>query len=71
LKQVTRQAVRELEGKIILKALEAHNWNRKQVARALGISYRALLYKVREAGIPSRRSARRAEAVSSPAQGAN
>jgi two-component system response regulator AtoC len=71
LKKVTRQAVRELEGKIILKALEAHSWNRKQVARALGISYRALLYKIREAGIPSKRSARRAEAVSSPAQAAN
>lgn len=70
LKKVTRQAVRELEGKIILKALEAHNWNRKQVARALGISYRALLYKVRDAGIPSRRSARRAQAVSSPTQAA-
>jgi len=70
LKQVTRQAVRELEGKIILKALGAHSWNRKQVARALGISYRALLYKIREAGIPSKRSARRAEAVSSPAQAA-
>ena len=68
LKKVTRQAVRDLEGKIILKALESHNWNRKEVARALGISYRALLYKIRQAGLPSKRSARSAEAPASPTQ---
>jgi len=59
LKKITRQAVRELERKIILKVLQANHWNRKQAARALGISYRALLYKIRDAGLPSSRSARR------------
>jgi two-component system response regulator AtoC len=59
LKKITRQAVRELERKIILKVLQANHWNRKQAARALGISYRALLYKIRDAGLPSNRSARR------------
>jgi two-component system response regulator AtoC len=53
LKQVTRQAVRQLERKIILKVLEANRWNRKRSARALGISYRALLYKIQDAGVPS------------------
>jgi two-component system, NtrC family, response regulator AtoC len=53
LKKITRQAVRELERKVILRVLEANNWNRKKTARALGISYRALLYKIREAGLPS------------------
>jgi two-component system response regulator AtoC len=59
LKKVTRAATRELERKIILKVLQAHHWNRKQAARALSISYRALLYKIRDAGLPPNRSSRR------------
>ncbi|MBV8894246.1 MAG: sigma-54-dependent Fis family transcriptional regulator [Acidobacteria bacterium] len=59
LKKITRQAVRELERKVILKVLQTHHWNRKQAARALSISYRALLYKIRDAGLPSNRSAHR------------
>ena len=55
LKKITRQAVREMERKIILKVLQEHNWNRKRTARALDISYRALLYKLRDAGLPSNR----------------
>jgi two-component system response regulator AtoC len=58
LKKVTRQAVRELERKIILKVLQQHHWNRKQAARTLSISYRALLYKIRDAGLPSNRALR-------------
>ena len=56
LKKVTREAVRTLEREIILKALQAHHWNRKQVAKALSISYRALLYKIRQADLPSART---------------
>jgi two-component system response regulator AtoC len=56
LKKLTRQAVRELERKVILKVLQANHWNRKQSARALNIRYRALLYKIREAGLPSNRA---------------
>jgi two-component system, NtrC family, response regulator AtoC len=59
LKKLTRQATRELERKIILKVLQANHWNRKRAARALNISYRALLYKIREAGLPPNRSSRR------------
>lgn len=59
LKKVTRQATRELERKIILKVLQAHHWNRKQAARTLSISYRALLYKIRDAGLPPNRTSRR------------
>src|ERR1700684_3088524 len=58
LKKLTRQAVRELERKVILKVLQHHHWNRKQAARALSISYRALLYKIRDAGLPSNRALR-------------
>jgi two-component system, NtrC family, response regulator AtoC len=64
LKKLTRQAVRELERKVILKVLQAHHWNRKQSARALSISYRALLYKIRDAGLPSNRSVRKGAAES-------
>jgi two-component system, NtrC family, response regulator AtoC len=55
LKKVTRQAVHELERKIILSVLEANRWNRKRTASALKISYRALLYKIRRAGLPPKR----------------
>ena len=54
LKDLKRQAVKEFEGKLILKTLEAHRWNRRTAARALNISYATLLYKMREAGVPPR-----------------
>jgi len=56
LKKVTRKAVQQLERKIILSALEANRWNRKRAASDLRISYRALLYKIRQAGLPPKRS---------------
>ena len=65
LKKVTRQAVQELERKIILSALEANRWNRKRAASDLRISYRALLYKIRQAGLPPKRSSH--AAASAPA----
>ena len=52
LKKITRQAVHEIERKLILRVLEANNWNRKKAARILSISYRALLYKIRDAELP-------------------
>jgi two-component system, NtrC family, response regulator AtoC len=55
LKQITRQAVREVERKVIMKMVEASNWNRKRAAKRLNISYRALLYKLKEVGVPSAR----------------
>jgi two-component system, NtrC family, response regulator AtoC len=54
LKRITREAVREIERKVILKVLQSHNWNRKRAARALNISYRALLYKIRDAELTER-----------------
>lgn len=61
LKKLTRQATRALERKIILKVLHNHHWNRKQAARTLNISYRALLYKIRDAGLPANRARRPSE----------
>jgi two-component system, NtrC family, response regulator AtoC len=49
LKALTRNAVRELETKIIIDTLEANRWNRRRTARTLNISYRALLYKLKQA----------------------
>lgn len=48
LKKVVREVVRKHERKIILRSLHTHRWNRKETARALGISYQALLYKMRQ-----------------------
>ena len=62
LKKVTRQAVREIERNVILKVLQANHWNRKKAAQVLDISYRALLYKIREAGLPSARGLNRGAA---------
>jgi two-component system, NtrC family, response regulator AtoC len=65
LRKVTRDAVRKLEAKLILKVLKANNWNRRKTAKTLKISYRALLYKIREAGLPSRTQQRAPEAIES------
>ncbi|HEY7354258.1 MAG TPA: sigma 54-interacting transcriptional regulator [Terriglobales bacterium] len=67
LKKITRQATRQLERKIILKVLQNHHWNRKQAAKTLNISYRALLYKIRDAGLPPNRVRRDPEVVTSQA----
>jgi two-component system, NtrC family, response regulator AtoC len=56
LKQVTREAAQALERKIILRTLQETRWNRRQAARVLNISYRALLYKIKAAGLISERS---------------
>src|ERR1700730_6032447 len=41
----------ETEANAIARALEETRWNRKQAARLLNISYRGLLYKIRQHGI--------------------
>ena len=51
LKGLARSAKDEAEAEAIAKALEETNWNRKQAAVLLQISYKALLYKIRQYGI--------------------
>lgn len=41
-------AVRDLESRLILRTLEKHHWNRRLAARALKISYRSLMYRLRQ-----------------------
>ena len=55
LRKIAQHAAREAERKIILQVLEANEGNRKKAARALNLSYRALLYKIKGAGIPAKR----------------
>jgi len=51
LKEVARAASHQAERELILKALQRTHWNRKRAARELQISYKALLYKVKQIGI--------------------
>src|SRR5690349_16760257 len=51
LKSLSRNAKDEAEAEAIAKALEETNWNRKKAAELLQISYKALLYKIRQYGI--------------------
>jgi two-component system response regulator AtoC len=48
LKVVAREASRVAERELILRALERTHWNRKQAARDLQVSYKALLYKIKQ-----------------------
>lgn len=50
LKQVARAASREAEKEIILRALTRTRWNRRRAAQDLQISYKALLYKLKQMG---------------------
>ena len=54
LKRIAADAIREMEHRVILEALRANRWNRRKAAEALKISYRALIYKIRDAGLAHR-----------------
>jgi len=59
LKEIGRRASQAAERAAIEKMLAETGWNRVRAARALRISYRALLYKIKEAGLDSERSSAR------------
>ncbi|HKY32822.1 MAG TPA: sigma 54-interacting transcriptional regulator [Candidatus Polarisedimenticolia bacterium] len=48
LKEVARRAVESAERRAIARALSSTGWNRRQAARLLKVSYRSLLYKIRD-----------------------
>jgi two-component system, NtrC family, response regulator AtoC len=50
LKQAARAASREAEKEIILRVLTRTHWNRRRAAEELQISYKALLYKLKQIG---------------------
>ena len=68
LKKLTKNAVREFERQVIFQVLKANDWNRKRAARALSISYRALLYKLKEAGLPPTSSGQWQRQATSPGE---
>ena len=51
LKAAARAASQRAEKELIFKALEQTHWNRKRAARELQISYKALLYKIKQIGV--------------------
>jgi two-component system response regulator AtoC len=51
LKEIAREASRRAEKEAILRVLEATRWNKSKAAKILKISYKALLYKIKDCGI--------------------
>lgn len=51
LKEAARAASRQAEKELILKVLTQTRWNRKRAAQELKISYKALLYKLKQIGM--------------------
>jgi two-component system, NtrC family, response regulator AtoC len=51
LKEIARNAAREAEREIIYRTLQQTRWNRREAADLLGVSYKALLYKIKEADL--------------------
>jgi two-component system response regulator AtoC len=51
LKEVKKKAVHEAEKKLIRSVLAETGWNRKRAAKILQISYKALLYKIKDHNI--------------------
>jgi transcriptional regulator with PAS, ATPase and Fis domain len=54
LRDINKKAIKKAESETILKALEMTNWNRKKAAHILNISYKALLYKIKDTGLDRR-----------------
>lgn len=67
LKALVRGLKDEAEMEAIADALEKTNWCRKDAAKMLGISYKALLYKMRAFNLDSGRGARSAAAKAAAA----
>src|SRR5580698_1969231 len=71
LKRIAQQVTRRMERDVILKVLQANHWNRRRTAEILKISYRALLYKVRQAGLPAKRPRRKPDGESAFSSGSS
>lgn len=54
LKAAARTASRRAERDLIAKALEQTHWNRKRAAQQLQISYKSLLYKIKQTGLENK-----------------
>jgi two-component system response regulator AtoC len=54
LKRIAREAAQSAERRLIEKVLHHTRWNRREAAEILQISYKALLYKMKDAGLAGR-----------------
>jgi two-component system response regulator AtoC len=54
-KEASRETASAATRAVILQVLQANHWNRRKTAQDLNMSYRSLLYKLRDAGMPQRR----------------
>jgi Transcriptional regulator containing PAS, AAA-type ATPase, and DNA-binding domains len=66
LKKVAKEAIREMERNAIIEALRANHWNRRKAAQELKISYRALIYKIRDAGLIVKRPGAQSRSAGAP-----
>ena len=57
LKAAARAASREAERELILQTLTRTRWNRKRAAQELQISYKSLLYKLKQIGLDDKGAA--------------
>ncbi len=62
LKSIAKAAARVAEKRVIARILDQTRWNRKEAAERLQISYKALLYKMKESGLSDEPVARRGSA---------
>jgi len=51
LKEIKKEAADFAEGEFITQVLKETDWNRKKAAKKLRVSYKALLYKIKELGL--------------------
>ncbi len=58
LRQIAREAAEVAEKEVIQKMLQETLWNRKETAKLLGISYKALLYKIQRYRLDGTKSLR-------------
>ena len=63
LKQASRAASREAEKELILRVLDRTRWNRRRAAQELQISYKALLYKLKQIGFRDYGASQRQEKI--------
>jgi transcriptional regulator with PAS, ATPase and Fis domain len=62
LKSIAKAAARVAEKRVIARILDQTRWNRKEAAERLRISYKALLYKMKDSGLSEEPVARRRSA---------
>ena len=54
LKKISKKASSDAQRRVIREVLEKVNWNKKEAAKILKISYKALLYKIKELKVDAR-----------------